>query len=154
MQTTKISASWSGMAMVLVLIMVKMCLRDTKQNGSKKEKDWRRSAKHRTDHLYTRAVQKVIRQNAMQSGTSTFVGILLYITGAPGAFFQNLEPGDQQRKFGSLNCKLARAIWAGILWHMLLYTRDMIGFNVWLDRLYRLYVQRWWLFSLACLFHT
>ena len=53
MQTTKISASWSGMAMVLVLIMVKMCLRDTKQNGSKKEKDWRRSAKHRTDHLYT-----------------------------------------------------------------------------------------------------
>ena len=51
-----------------------------------------------------RAVQKVIRQNAMQSGTSTFVGILLYITGAPGAFFQSLEPGDQQRKIGSLNC--------------------------------------------------
>ena len=42
-----------------------------------------------------RAVQKVIRQNAMQSRTSTFVGILLYITGAPGAFFQSLEPGDQ-----------------------------------------------------------
>ena len=34
-----------------------------------------------------RTVQKVIRQNAMQSRTSTFVGILLYITGAPGAFF-------------------------------------------------------------------
>ena len=61
---------------------------------------------------------------------------------AAGAFFQSLEPGDQQRKIGSLNCKLARAIWAGILWHMLLHTRDMIGFNVWLDRLYRLYVQR------------
>ena len=25
---------------------------------------------------------------------------------------------------------LERAIWAGILWHMLLYTRDMIGFHV------------------------
>ena len=77
-----------------------------------------------------RAVQKVIRQNAMQSRTSTFVGILLYITGAPGAFFQSLEPGDRQRKIGSLNCNLARAIRVGILWHMLLYTRDMIGFHV------------------------
>ena len=34
------------------------------------------------------AVQKVIRPNAMQSKTSTFVGNLLYITGAPGAFFK------------------------------------------------------------------
>ena len=65
-----------------------------------------------------------------ESRTGTFVCILLYITGAPGAFFQSLEPGDQQRKIGSLNCKLARAIWAGILWHMLLYTRDMVDFNV------------------------
>ena len=77
-----------------------------------------------------------------QSRTSTFVGTLLYITGAPGAFFQSLEPGDQQRKNGSLNCKLARAIWADILWHMLLYTRDMIDFFVWLHRLYCLSVQR------------
>ena len=29
------------------------------------------------------------------------------------------------------------AIWASILWHMLLFARVMIDFNVWLSRLYR-----------------
>ena len=39
--------------------------------------------------------------------TSTFVCILLYITNAPGVFFQKLKPEDQETKIESLRCKLS-----------------------------------------------
>ena len=57
-------------------------------------------------------------------------------------------------RIASLNCKLTRAIWASILCHMLCSVDRFRLF--WMSHFWYCsnYVQRWWLFSLACLFHT
>ena len=61
---------------------------------------------------------------------STVAVLFVFINGGLLFFSDAGSDLNGKEKFGSLNCNLERAVWAGILWHMLLYTRDMIGFHV------------------------